>query len=136
MLRPHSDGVALLSEQMQNVCTQFPYQGSWSPDGVALTSGRVQAIFSLRVCKGKLESSRTLKSVQTCCHDVWTAFGWCCPIIRMDAECMHTISLSRISEFKRCCPDVRMGASCLPTQCLRRKAGIFLNSEEHPDVLP
>jgi hypothetical protein len=40
------------------------YQGSRHLDGVALTSGRVQAVFPLRVCEGKHESSRTLKSIR------------------------------------------------------------------------
>jgi hypothetical protein len=57
---------------MQNVCMQFPYHGSWRPDDVALASGQVQAIFPLCVCKGKLETSQTLKNVRTCCHDVQT----------------------------------------------------------------
>jgi hypothetical protein len=35
------------------------------PDGCKLS-------FPIRVCKGKLDSSRTLKSVWTCCPDVWT----------------------------------------------------------------
>jgi len=51
---------------------QFPYQRSRRPDGVARLFGRVQAVFSLCVYKGKLESSRTLKSIRMCCHDVRT----------------------------------------------------------------
>jgi hypothetical protein len=41
---------------MQIIYTQFAYQGSRS-DGVALSSGRMHAVFLIRVCKGKLESS-------------------------------------------------------------------------------
>jgi hypothetical protein len=69
-LRP--DGVALSSGWMQSVCTQVPYQGSRRPDGVVLTSERAQAVFPLHVWEGKLESSRTMKCVRTCCHDVRT----------------------------------------------------------------
>jgi len=73
----------------------LPYQG-WHPDGVDLSSGRMQLSSHIRVCEGKpnspwtligirtvlpcrldrctgmLESSRTLKSIRTCCHDVRT----------------------------------------------------------------
>jgi hypothetical protein len=70
--RPRPNGVGLSSERMQSVCTQFPYQGSRHPDGVALTYGRVKVVFSLRVWEGKLQSSQTLKSDQTCCRDVRT----------------------------------------------------------------
>jgi hypothetical protein len=70
--RPHLDGVALSFGWMQNVCRQFPYQGSRHLDSVALTSGRVQDVFPLCACEGKLESSQTLKSVRMCCHDVRT----------------------------------------------------------------
>jgi hypothetical protein len=69
---PHPDGVGLSSRWMQSVCTQFPYQGSRCPDDVSLESGRVLAVFPLRVCEGKLESSQTLKCVRSCCHDVQT----------------------------------------------------------------
>jgi hypothetical protein len=68
----HLNRGALSSGRMQSVCMQFPYQRSRHPDGVALASGRVQAIFPLCVCEGKLESSRTLKCVRMCCHDVRT----------------------------------------------------------------
>jgi hypothetical protein len=68
--RPCPDCVTLSSRQMQSVCTQFPYQGSQRSDGVALASGWVQAVFPLRVCEGKLETSLTLTSIQSCCHDI------------------------------------------------------------------
>jgi hypothetical protein len=42
--------------------------------------------------------------------------------IWMDAECMHAISIIRISASGRCCLGIRTGASCLPTPCLRSKA--------------
>jgi hypothetical protein len=64
------------------------------------------------------------------------SFRRCCPVFRIDVECMHTISLSRISASGRYCTDVRTGASCLPNPCLQRRAGIFSNSEEPPDMLP
>jgi hypothetical protein len=64
------------------------------------------------------------------------ASGRCCPVVWTDAECIHAISLSRISVSRWCCPSIQTGASCLPTPCLQRKVGIFSNSEEHPDVLP
>jgi hypothetical protein len=44
---PRPDGVALSSGRMQSVCKQFPYQGSRCRDSVALTFEQVQAgIFS------------------------------------------------------------------------------------------
>jgi hypothetical protein len=80
-----------------------------------------------------------VQTVALCLHAIaikMTASWRCCPVIRMDAECMHTISLSRISAFGRCCAVVRTSASGLPNPCLQRRAGIFLNSKLHPDVLP
>jgi hypothetical protein len=66
---PRPNSVALSSERMQSVYTQFPYQGSQHPGDVALTSKWVQAIFPLCVCEEKLESSWTLKSIRKCCHE-------------------------------------------------------------------
>jgi hypothetical protein len=62
-----------------------------------------------------------------------TASGRCCPRVWMDADCMHAISLLRISASGRYCPVVWTGVSSLPTPCLQRKAGTFSNSEERPD---
>jgi hypothetical protein len=47
IIGPRPDGVALSFGWMQNVCMQFPYQGSQRSDGVTLVSRLVQAVFPL-----------------------------------------------------------------------------------------
>jgi hypothetical protein len=76
---------------------QFPYQGSRHPDGVTLSSKRVQTVFPLRVCEGKLESSRTLKSVWTCYHDVWTDATLNCPDKNMGSDFSELESAHNLS---------------------------------------
>jgi len=83
-------------------------------------------------------------------------FGWCFLRVRTVALCLHVIAIIRTASgwmHNVCtqfpyqgsqCPDsvalssntVRTGASCLPNPCLQRRVGIFLNSEECPEVLP
>jgi hypothetical protein len=49
----------------------LPYQGP-RPDGVALSSERMQLYSHIHVCKGNSITCWTLMSVRTCCHDVRT----------------------------------------------------------------
>jgi len=109
----------------------LPYQGP-RLDGVALSSGRMQLSSHIRVCKGKpnsprtlvgvrtvlprlsdgctdtLESSRTHKSVQTCCHDV-----------RTDA----TLDCSKLLDTKGSLDGIATTSR------------LMLLTDEHPDVL-
>lgn len=102
-----------MSGQLQFFLHILPYQG-WRPDGVDMSSRRMQLSSHICICKGKpnssqtltgilkvlprrpdgctitLESSRTLKSIRTCCHDVRTDATFNCSKL-LDTDGVWTV---------------------------------------------
>jgi hypothetical protein len=119
---------------------------SWRPDG-SIERPNDQLCNHLSITHFTHFHIKTVSG--QCCPKVWTVTTWLHVIALSRTTLWRVlpwspdgcrlyarISLSRISTSRRCCLVVRMGAGCLPTLCLERKARIFLNSEERPEMLP